>query len=173
MLTVYEMNQEGYEEKVFEGNTLEEFLGDVKSYFKESVDDEEELETILGQAKEAYVEGSGEYVYFSANSYEYNYFLEYEVAWKNEFEAMVDCYENLCEHFDYYDVKKSLEYFYGEGKVKEFKVNIYDSVDWKKDEEEFFDEVINDGYIIKGFNIQKFLDSCSDRYYSYSVLAVK
>lgn len=174
MLTVYEMNPEGYEEKIFTGSTLEEFLEDVKSYFKEwdCKDDEELLEIILGQAREVYVSGSEDYVYFSANSYEDNCFIEYEVAWKDEFEAIIQL-ENLCEDFDYYDVKESLEHFYGEEKVKEFKVNICDGIDWKEDEKDFFEEIENEGYIVMGWDNKKFIDSYGDQYYSYSVLAVK
>ena len=35
MLTVYEMNPEGYEEKVFKGNTLEEFIKEVTKYYED------------------------------------------------------------------------------------------------------------------------------------------
>lgn len=130
MLTVLEMNPEGYVNRIFEGNTLEEFLKDVTEYFS-SEGYEDDLEIILEQAKQAYRKEVNEYVYFDANSRRDNYFLAHDDELiRAEIEGILA--GNSLDVFDMNEAKETLEYYYGENnvfkfEVIEFKYNTLDS----------------------------------------------
>jgi len=113
MLTVYEMNPEGYEEKVFKGNTLEEFIKEVTKYYE---DDEVFLEERIEQAKRDYL-GNYEYVY----CYGADGFIVYDdelirVEIKNIIES-----DSLNE-FHIHEAEEILEYYYGEDNVSKIEV---------------------------------------------------
>lgn len=104
MLTIYEMNPEGYaydpmkdSEKVFRGSTLEEILKDVMEYFSKEYEDEPEtVDVILKQAKKAYRGKVNEYVYFNGNGrIEDNYFLTYDKAYEHESTTYMDCWYEM------------------------------------------------------------------------------
>ena len=109
MLTVLEMNPEGYVNRIFEGNTLEEFLKDVAEYFS-SAGYEDDLEIILEQAKQAYRKEVNEYVYFDANSRRDNYFLAHDDELiRAEIEGILN--GGSLHAFDISEAKEMLEYY--------------------------------------------------------------
>lgn len=117
MLTIYEINPEGYAEKIFTGSTLEEFLDDVKSYFKEwdCKDDEELLEIILGQAREAY---KGDYEYVYCNEAECFALCDDELRAEVESIILGEC----LDVFNMDDAEELLKYYYGEDNVYKIEV---------------------------------------------------
>lgn len=117
MLTIYEINPEGYAEKIFTGSTLEEFLDDVKSYFKEwdCKDDEELLEIILGQAREAY---KGDYEYVYCNEAECFALCDDELRAEVESIILGEC----LDVFNMDDAEELLKYYYGEDNVSKIEV---------------------------------------------------
>lgn len=131
MLTVLEMNPEGYANKIFEGNTLEEFLKDVAEYLPATYvkyeDDIESLEIILKQAKEVYRKEVDEYVYSENGDCLVAHDDELIRA---EIEGILA--GNSLDVFDMNEAKETLEYYYGENnvfkfEVIEFKYNTLDS----------------------------------------------
>lgn len=112
MLTIYEMNPEGYADKVFAGNTLEEFLHDVKEYYE---DDEDALEEIIEEAKRDYL-GNYEYVY----CYEVGFVVYDDELIRGEIKNIID--GNSLNAFNIYEVEEILEYYYGEDNVSKIEV---------------------------------------------------
>ena len=119
MLTVLEMNPEGYVNRIFEGNTLEEFLKDVSEYFSSAgyEDDIESLEIILKQAKEVYRKEVNEYVYSENGDC---LVAHDDDLIRAEIEGILA--GNSLDVFDMNEAKEMLEYYYGENNVSKIEV---------------------------------------------------
>ena len=132
MIGIYEMNPDNYLERVFTGETLEQFLEEKKSYKWQEVFglEDEEVESFIDDrikdAKNVYKEGSTDYVCTSGNYCEIC-FIEYEEAWRHEFEQCIA--GNYLSIFDISEIRESFEHYYGEDRITELNALEEDEVD--------------------------------------------
>ncbi len=113
MLTIFEINPEGYDEEIFRGETLEELIKEVTEYYNE---DEDLLEERLEQVRRDY-KGSNEYVYCCGAG---GFIVYDDELIREEIKNIID--SNSLNTFDIYEAEEILKYYYGEHNVSKIEV---------------------------------------------------